>query len=121
MGYRGEERGGKSGSRRKNNQKAWSPQGWRPNAPVPITVSWSPHQAPTPSASHMFWNLSPGGGGVAVAGRPLSGPGGRLFSQLLVPSAQCEGEQLSPGLWNVLGELRSLDWGAGLWLHIQGP
>lgn len=35
-----------------------------PTVRVPITVSRSSHQAPTPSTSHMFWNLSPQRGGV---------------------------------------------------------
>lgn len=66
MGYRGEERGGEKveAEGKTINQEAWSPRGWRPTSPVPITVSWSSHQAPTPSASHMFWNLSPLRGGV---------------------------------------------------------
>lgn len=98
MGYREEERGKKKW-KQKEKRLIKRPRACRTGsqtAPVPVTVSCSPHQAPTPSTSHMFWNLSPErrGGEVAMM-RPLSGSGRRLFSQLLVTSAQCEGEQLS--------------------------
>lgn len=54
---------------------------------------------------------------MAVA-RPLSGPDGRLFSQLLVPSVPRHGEQLSRALECAGGELSRRYRGVGLGPHM---
>ena len=53
--------------------------------------------------------------------RPLSGPGRRLFSQLLVTSAQCEGEQLSQASGMYSGAEEPSQGRRGWWPPIQGP
>lgn len=76
------------------NHQAWSLQDWKPNSPGPSHCLLLPMLGPHPlHFPHVLESFSSEGGGVMV--RPLSGPGRRLFSQLLVASAQCEGEQLS--------------------------
>lgn len=90
------------------NQQAWSLQDWKPNSPGPSHCLLLPTLGPRPlHFPHvlMFWNLSPLKGEWGIV-RTLSGPGRRLFSQLLVPSAQCEGEQLSQasGMYSGAGQ-----------------
>lgn len=79
------------------NQEAWSPQAWKPNTGSQSLSPGShtrPLPPPLPTCSGIFL-LREEGWEVAMA-RPLSGPGWRLFPQLLVPSAPCESEQLYP-------------------------
>ena len=53
--------------------------------------------------------------------RPLSGPGRRLFSQLLVTSAQCEGEQLSQASGMCSGAEKPRQGREGLMAPHPGP
>ena len=90
MGYRGE--GGEW--KRKQKEKPFikrlgAPQGWRPTA-VPnhgLLVLTPAPPPPLPTSSGIFLLRETGRG----RGGPLSGPGRRLFSQLLVPSHRARG------------------------------
>lgn len=96
MGYR-EERG-----KVEAEGKAITPEAWKAGleARLPRSQPRSPAAQARPRPLHVprvLESVSSGGGvgGEVAVARPPSGPGGGLFSQLLVPSAQCKGEQLS--------------------------
>lgn len=61
-------------------------------------LSSAPHARPRPlHVPRVLESVSSRGGvgGEVAMASPPSGPGRGLFSQLLIPSAQCKGEQLS--------------------------
>lgn len=85
----------KSGSRRKDDySKAGTGGQTAPSQPL----SSAPHARPRPlHVPRVLESVSSrrGVGGEVAMASPPSGPGRGLFSQLLIPSAQCKGEQLS--------------------------
>lgn len=90
MGYR-EKEGEKVEAEGKTiNQEAWILKDWKPNSPGPdrclLLLTPGPHPLHFPHVLESFSSERRGGGAAMV--RPLSGPGRRLFSQLLVTSAQ---------------------------------
>lgn len=92
MGYRGGKKVETEG--KTINQEAWSLQDWKPNSLGPNhclpLLAPGPHRLHFPHVLESLSSQRRGGEGAAMV-RSLSGPGRRLFSQLLVTSVQCGG------------------------------
>lgn len=96
MGYREEGVGVKWKQKEKAiyQESAWNESSWALTVPSSSQQAWLLH------FPHVLESFSSKRSGKVAMPRLLSGPGKRLFSQLLVTSVQYEGEG-APGLWNV--------------------